>query len=280
MQFDTQRAFPYPVLRPDVDDYIDGEFQATVDFYQSEDMQDFAFEASFHLSVPEIMQRIECGEAEFVLVVSCRETFFRERFASEISEMRVSLPSGKIRGEVEALPYIVVKKPIIDFSSKLINPEFGPGPFAFQQASVLAIDRPRVVYVDREAFKPVSSVFELVQSTNVPDHEWQLGFTENKVQIQLSKAMKEKVDNFRTDRKNKSILLNSIYFAAVMQCLILLKNSDGEYDEQRWAIVMQQQCNQNGINLQKDEEYRITQTLMRFPLTLMDAYLFVGGGVE
>jgi hypothetical protein len=31
MQFDSQRAFPYPVWRPDVDDYTDGEFQALVE---------------------------------------------------------------------------------------------------------------------------------------------------------------------------------------------------------------------------------------------------------
>jgi hypothetical protein len=32
MQFDLLRAFPYPVLRPKVDDYVDGDIQATVTF--------------------------------------------------------------------------------------------------------------------------------------------------------------------------------------------------------------------------------------------------------
>jgi len=31
MRFDHQKAFPYPVLRPDVDDYLNAEFQVSVD---------------------------------------------------------------------------------------------------------------------------------------------------------------------------------------------------------------------------------------------------------
>jgi len=45
MQFDSQRAFPYPVLRPDVNDYADGEFQAIVDLTFREDGSKFHLDA-------------------------------------------------------------------------------------------------------------------------------------------------------------------------------------------------------------------------------------------
>jgi hypothetical protein len=278
MQFDPQRAFPYPVLRPQVDDYVDGEFQAFVESSQSQDMQDLALQAKFQLSVPEIMKCIESGQAEFVLVVSCRETFYRERFSTESTELKVSLPSGHIRGKVEFHSYIVAKSSIKNFSSKWINPEFGSGPFSFEQASVLAVDRPQEIFIDREAFKPVSSIFELVKSENIPEQEWRLSFTDNKVQIRLHPAMKEKIDNFRTDRRNKAILINSLYFSAVMQCLSMMKSGEG-YDEQRWAKIIEQQCSRAGIDLQKEEEYSAAQKLLLYPLTIFETYL-LNGGVE
>lgn len=78
MQFDRQRAFPHPVLRPDVDDYTDGDFQVTVDFRP--DDADMAILAHFQysLSVPEISNQIVAGNANFAVVVSCRETYYRE----------------------------------------------------------------------------------------------------------------------------------------------------------------------------------------------------------
>ena len=53
MQFDSQRAFPYPVLRPDVNDYVDGEFQAIVELDFPEGAQKFLLTARFALSVDE-----------------------------------------------------------------------------------------------------------------------------------------------------------------------------------------------------------------------------------
>jgi hypothetical protein len=37
MRFDHQKAFPYPVLRPDIDDYLNSEFQVTVDIEGTKD---------------------------------------------------------------------------------------------------------------------------------------------------------------------------------------------------------------------------------------------------
>ena len=36
MKFDRNKTFPYPVLRPFSDDYIDGEFQTSVEFLSNE----------------------------------------------------------------------------------------------------------------------------------------------------------------------------------------------------------------------------------------------------
>jgi len=76
MQFDVDRAFPYPVLRPGVDDYIDGDFQASVEFQSNDGELHVHLEARFALSVDEIWSAIEAKQASFVAVVSCRDTYF------------------------------------------------------------------------------------------------------------------------------------------------------------------------------------------------------------
>jgi hypothetical protein len=96
MQFDHQRAFPYRVLRPDVDDYTDGDFQVVVDIHPvNSDMAIFArFQCA--LSVPEISNEIEAGNASFAIVVSCRETYYREALFGEDHSIEHEFPGGSL----------------------------------------------------------------------------------------------------------------------------------------------------------------------------------------
>jgi hypothetical protein len=273
MQFDRERAFPHPVLRPDVDDYTDGDFQVTVDFRPDE--SDMAISALFQyaLSVPEIVGEISAGNASFAVVVSCRETYYREVLFGQNHAIEYRFPGGSLRGEVETNSYVVCTKKIECYYSKLINEEFGPGPFSFEPGAVLAVDEPKVIYVDRDVFKPITSIFELVMDDNLTGSEWRLRFNQNKVSIALGPRLKEKIDVARSSTRNKAVLINSIYFASVMQCVRHLRDGT-DYDDYRWAHVMRQQCHNLGIDLEGAEEYLLAERLLKFPVSLLEAYVF------
>ncbi|MGI6616267.1 MAG: hypothetical protein ACOX30_09725 [Dethiobacteria bacterium] len=86
--------------------------------------------------------------------------------------------------------------------------------------------------------------------------------------------MKDAIDNARNSRKNKVILLNSIYFAAVMQIVLMLKESPDEFDSYKWSRVIKGKAHNKGIDIASMEAYEATQLLMEYPLTLLDAYVF------
>jgi hypothetical protein len=273
MQFDRQRAFPYPVLRPDVDDYTDGDFQVTVDVRPAS--SDMAVLAHFQcaLSVSEISCEIEAGNASFAIVVSCRETYYREVIFRKDNSIEHQFTGGSLRGEVQISPYVISQKKINFYSCKLINMEFGPGHFAFQPGSVLALDEPKIIYIARDVFRPITSIFELVLDQNILGSEWRVRFNQSKVSIALGAAMKETVDLARSSSRNKAVLINSIYFAAVMQCIRNLRDGP-DYDDYRWAQIIRQQCHNMGIDLAAEDEYLVAERLMRFPLGLLAAYVF------
>lgn len=275
MQFDPLRAFPYPVLRPDVDDYTDGEIQATVDIKPFATGLNIKAEVHFALSVPEISELIAKGKAKYAVVFECRDTYFRHAELSESPIFEVSFESGTLRGEVQIKPYVVSISDIKGFSCSLINPEFGAGPFSFVQGSVLAVDRPQSVFIDRDVFSPISSVFDIVQDPNLTGHEWHVKFSNDKVQIVVSPELKGSIDEARNKKENKAILLNSIYFATVMQCISnLRRNEEGEYDSNRWARVILQKCHNLGLDIAQHDEYLLSQKLMKSPFGLIDTYIF------
>ncbi|UYN99125.1 MAG: hypothetical protein KIT02_14515 [Devosia sp.] len=274
MQFDSLRAFPYPVLRPGVDDYTDGDIQATIDFSQSIDGLEIQVEVSFVVSVPQIVELITAGNAEYAVVFACRDTYFRQAIRSQVSHFTHNFPSGSLRGEVLIYPYVLATSPIEGFVCNWINPEFGEGPFNFDKGAALAVDQPQSVYIDRDSFKPISSVFNLVKNDNLQYGEWRVEAGQEKVLISVHPALKERLDLARNDNKNKAILLNSIYFGAVMQCIAYLKRGDGAYDEFRWANIFRIRCEELAIDLSKHDEFYIAQQLMKSPFRVIDGYFF------
>jgi hypothetical protein len=274
MKFDIQKAFPYPVLRPYSDDYNDAEFQTIVDIEIHGD--NMRINISYLLSSNDILQQIQNGKAEYVAIISCRDTYTRHVLQSIHSKIERDFKIYDFRGEVKVQPYIVVKDKISFYQSNEINKEFGPGPFEFSEGDVLAQDEPQVFYIERDFFKPITSVFELVQDDQLKDGRWTVALDTEHVQIKVSPSMKEVLDNARNSKKNRAILINSIYFAAVMQSILMLKSSPEEFDDYKWAKVIKGKAHNKGIDISALEAYEAAQQLMDYPLKVLEINVFGG----
>lgn len=272
MKFDRNKTFPYPVLRPFSDDYIDIEFQTTVEFQDIDDV--VSTKISFVISSEEILKEIQKGTAKFVAVVSCRETYFSQALTSDAGEITASFEDGALRGEVRVSPYVVAVSNIAGFKSPDINPEFGEGPFSFSKGDVLAQDETQVVFIDRNLFKPVTSVFDLVKNDALSGGEWMVGLDENHVQVEVSSKMKESIDNARNNNAHKVVIINSILFAAVIHAIQKLKENKAAYEDRKWAEVINRQLHNNGWDLESNEAHVLAQRLMKYPLQLLDTYVF------
>ncbi len=272
MKFDRQKAFPYPVLRPYSDDFIDVDFQTTVDF--SIGNEKIEMKIQYAISSEEIVDEIEKDCAEYVCVVSCRETYFRSVISSKENTTDAQFDIGELRGEVKVDPYVVVKKSINDFISEDINQEFGSGPFSYNAGDILAQDESQVIFIERDFMKPVTSVFELVKKDSLSGGEWTIDYHQDHIQLGVSSKMKEVIDDARNTKENQIILLNSIYFSAVMQCIQLIKDSPLEYVEYKWAQVIEKQAHNKNIDLAGNDSYILAQRLMEYPLSHLNTYVF------
>jgi hypothetical protein len=274
MKFDRNKAFPYPVLRPYCDDYVDVEFQSTVEFEISK--VSVVIKVTYAISSEELVSEIEKGNAVYVSIVSCRDTYFRSVLTSKEPKFEQSFDVGSLKGEVCVDPYIVAIKNIPNFKSSDINKEFNCDSFSFSPGDVLAQDETQVFYIDRDLFKPVSSVVDLVKSDLLSNGEWRVGLEENHIQIQVGQQMKESIDNARNDKSKQVVLLNSLYFPAVVHALQTLKECQDAYENQRWAQVILMKLHNFGWDLKEHEAYILAQRLMKHPLALLDTYVLKG----
>ena len=276
MKFDKNKAFPYPVLRPYSDDYQDVEFQATVEFTIGKDK--IKVNIGFAISSEEILDEIENGNAEYIATISCRDTYYQFVLNSTQRLVEAEFEIGELKGEVRVSPYVVVKNDITAFASPDINIEFGDGPFSFVAGDILAQDETQVFYIDRDLFKPITSVFELVKKKEQNHGEWTIGFDSEHVQIEVSPKMKESIDDASNSPVNRVVLINSIYFAAVMQAIQKLKEPETRitYEDRKWAKALFGQAHNKGLDINSHDAYLIAEKLMQQPMKLLETYVFRG----
>jgi hypothetical protein len=231
---------------------------------------------NYLVSSSELIEQIKIGSAKFVSIISCRETYFRDAIASDATQVIKNFDVGNLRGEVKVDSYIVAVKKIPAFSSPDINPEFGRASFAFTPGDVLAQEETAIFYIDRDLFKPVTSVFDLVKNPEFSEGEWRINLDDDHIQIVISTAMKESIDNARNNTSMKVILLNSIYFSAAVHAIQRLKEFGSDYEEKKWGRVFFRQIHNNGLDLANTDAYILAQKLMRFPLKVLNAYVLKG----
>lgn len=272
MRFNRQKAFPNPVLRPYSDDYLSSDLQFIPEPFYDENTDQINFNFQFVTSAQELLERIESQDAAFVVIVSCRDTFLKEPKYSSDSFFSISFPAGWFRGRVSIEAYIIAQSLIDDFHSSDINPEFGPGPFKYEPGEVMALDEHKEFSFDREAMKPISTVLELVIEDGLQKDEWQIRFEEDNLQIAVNPQIKQQIDTARNNKKNIAIFLNSIYFSAVMEAVNIIKYSN-DYDGLKWCRVMRQKCANEGVSLENDFSYHITQILLKRPFGLLKTYV-------
>jgi hypothetical protein len=268
MRFDDQVAYPHPVMRPDTEDYIDGEFQAVAEPSVSADQKTVRFSFSYQLSVREIEELLENGSAKIGLLVDCRDTFFRKIYEIGTGHSHeISIEGGNLHGEVEFVPIIFAVKDISGFQSLDFHPEFSGLTFNLPAGSFIAYDEPRRFYLEREAFSPLESVFELQTSTDLSEYEWTLNLDGDKVAILVSEKLSTDIQKLRSaSTSNKLVLVNSIYSMALIGCIEHLRG-DGQNSEATWANVIRQKCAAAGdINLESDEIFLIAQRLFKYPI--------------
>lgn len=264
MKYDRSKAFPHPVLRPDNDDYISAELQFEPRFMIGSGL--IQVSCKLTCSSEDLLNLIARKDAQYVIVASCRDTFYRQTVCSEIPTLDFCVSTDDVRGEFRIDAFIVARSHVSGFRSDDFNKEYGLATFDFDPGDVLAQDVPAIWFIEREVFKPVTAAIELVSDSSVAQNEWKVDLSQHRVRLKMNPNQKQIIDRVRSNREARAILLNSVYFAAVQHAVQALKNGDVEY-ELRWVAIFNQQILNHKLDVVSEDAYVITQRLLQGPLS-------------
>lgn len=264
MKFDSQSAFPYPVLRPDNNDYVGEDFSILYEVSTTNEL--VIINANFNLTCNAILDQIDNGYAIYGLLVTSNETFEQQFFESEVAVSEFKISSQLLRGRISIEPYIVVKKGIENFESTSINSEFGNGRFSFRSGEILAQGTPSSFSISRDYFKPLQSIVKINLKEELPKGEWSIKLEQDHIIVDVSQHIHNTYIRAKNSKSGQNIMLNSIWFSVIVHAVDVLKKSTDIYGGYIWADVITGKINNLGIDLDSQDSYKIVTTLLNNPL--------------
>ena len=274
MRFDSQVVYPHPVLRPDVEDYEDGDFEVTANYAVTADDMSVEVSASYHLSVPELEVLVDVGTASVGILINCRDTFFREIYPlTKDDESKITIDGGRLHGEVMMVPIVYATSSIKGFSSDDFAEDFEGLKFDLAPGDFLAHEDPQVFWLEREAFEPVESIITLTTIATKTGFEWDVVFDEDQIKIEVSQELSEWIQAARNTPTNTLVLINSMYFSALQSAVEYLR--DYPDIDLKWANVIRQKCLSLGmLDVDAEEPHLVVQRLLDRPVEKLAKALF------
>ncbi len=253
MQYDAHKSFGYPVLSPLAEgetsedaDYLGVIFQASIrPEIKVEKEVKVAINYSLQTSLVALKEKIAEGSAAYFLHITCPATHF-----SKLLEVKASddgkksggewkIPAEGLRGDVFVSSFILSKKDI-EIHSDRINPEFGFDTFSVSSGSVLAIRPPESFYIDKDLFRPITSLFIWRNDEELEDGEFRVDLEDDYIHIRVNLEQEKRLRKIMEQGEGPySAFLSSIVLSAFSHMLISLKsNSSEDYEDTRWAKVL------------------------------------------
>ena len=240
MKFDPNKAWPYPVLRPQSfgDDYPYAAFEVEIDVERTRGSTAINVETEFYLSDPDLLGLVEQGEARYVLLVKAPKTRFRNLVESSSPVVEREFSAGDLSGRVEFAPFLVAKRNVFGFRAGGWHADYSDHAFDIAAGSVLAEDEPREYWIEPADDDPlIGSIFAVREQDNISDGCWNYDISEDRVWIVMSKKDYARFSNAR-NRVNKHqdgfYLISGIYLPVLIAVLNELDQATDVYREYSW----------------------------------------------
>lgn len=268
-------SYPHPVLGHE-DDIETGQFSLKCTRGPLIGGENTEMSLFFDLTNPTLRKLIEDGRADYVVEVSCKQTFYKFTERSHAPSVTVKLNSTDIRGTTSVKGWILSREIIEDYSPEGMNHDYMDANFFISPGDVLAEDPGFWFIADKEfdALKAPVSSFIVVGANNSENGplevSWGNGNTAgDKIVITLNKNDFNLYKEIARDNDAKKILHSAIVLPVLVQGVIgVLEGEGSDYYNHRLAAVIATKERRGQIDAVDTNPPIITaQNLLKEPLT-------------
>lgn len=216
----------------------------------------------FVLASPTLEKMIKNGEARYLALLTCSNTYYRNAILSDGEEFVLEIPANDLAGSLRLTPYIIASTDLEWFAAPEHVPEIKEfhGKGKIPSASILAMGAPHEIELDQ--IGTIWSAIKIIRSENIEEGRYAINMVGDYIVIEL--ANKTYVDVARMKGQIRNVLYSSIYQAAVEYSLRKMS----EETNSKWAKALQKTLKERGITDDDIEENanHYAQVIMDNPL--------------
>lgn len=220
--------YPYPVIRPYVEDYIDTVFVG--DLTVTPESDGYYIHPRFSIANKEIQRLIDEGKLTYAVEIECVSTWLR-RLVRITNNDSLKIEPTCIHETVELTPCIIAMEKITDFTNSDFAEEYCSIKYTINTGEVVGIGQKRTfdAFYQNDIIKNGSSIVHFEGSDTLK--ELSCDFTGNLINITLPTEQFEDYKNCGYN-KNKYKMLNAILsIPVVVEAIGIISNDEKNPDE-------------------------------------------------
>ncbi|MCG6182297.1 hypothetical protein H1215_02365 [Anoxybacillus sp. LAT_38] len=282
-----QKYYPHPVLQKGSDDFVDCEFNVSIE--PKAEQNNYCFTVTAETTSKDMEELIKQERAYYSIHIECKNTRFRKIIKFTENNFSFRIPASNLDGKVELCSFIIAACDIDNYTDENFHPDYDGISFKVYKGDILAIGDEFSFSADKEIdpLIKVPSIFNIIRDDrrNAPPIDIDAGT--DKVNIVLSKDNFEKygiLKSLQKDYNNLTALISSLLIIPAIVMLlenikVRLESTDDvetlieELEEtHRWFRVLKSKLEDLGINIKEPNAFTestltIAQKLVGDPLT-------------
>lgn len=270
------RLFPYPILSPFNNDYIDSIFNTNFDYEIHDENVFFSYEVD--INNDEICRFVEENIAALGFLVECPITSYRELIKASSLKGDFLINSDKISNFLTISVFIVSNEDIDNYHNKMFNSIYSDISFKIQKYGLLGIGDTFKIPIkkDFDEIKSVSSIFSIIPNydTDIKIVTRDLFSSGKKIIVKLPK---EQFDNYKViskDQRNNPIIHSMIIIPILVEIFTLLKSTKewDDYEINGWFFSLEKAFEKKNLTfnselLETNDPYFLAQIILDMPIS-------------
>ena len=278
MRFDPKKSFGYPVLRKDSSDYVNADISTSIELLETRDSS-HVYEIEYHvmIGVRDIKDAIRSRDLSLVVSLFCPKTLYSASFVTQDLTGRMPIDMRNIKGDLFIEVEVVVNSNTFNLKSDKFNPEFSElsDSCVLKRGDLVAQGWPEKLFIEREVFQSVISLFQWAPDDEMSDGVWKLLAKKDSIQIVANQNQIRHLTSAQLTKDGRAVLLNSIILPAIIQLISTVIAEEFD-DSALWFKVLEQKLQSIGETINENSDpIVLAQKLLKFPLATLNETLFI-----
>lgn len=259
MKYKNQN-YPYPVLSPFSDDYVEDEFSFDIKAKNNIDYVEISIQ--FSLKSSYLNKIIEKGKAVFAVRIESSRSRYRKLYIFKEKNNKIEISSGSIEGKVKLTPFIICNRELNNYKSDNFHEDYGDRSYELNIGDIIAISNEREIITnkDRDPLRKVTSMFSFCLNDTKNAPAFDIDHSGDRIKIKLSKNNYKILQKLKRSEKLQYILSAKFIVPTLIHILYILESDNpGDYEEKRWYYVLKKQMDKLGYNIDNYENQSIVK---------------------